>query len=216
MNNSKIKFKIFIIFLSVLFTGCTGDLEKAKDRGFSSIEEMNQMTAKGFNTKNEYVNKILKNTGCDTEEELNHAMSEVGGNCKVLADIRKKQQAEEAKSNEIQQQIIKNKKWFMYNSVFAQPDVLGKCEETFSLGEHINTLDALGKKYKIESIQQQIGIPVVVDFTSDLAPSGAVFERLVKVRFYKGEELCLEDAQKIVANAKNLTNSKQRESSKYN
>jgi len=34
--------------------------------------------------------------------------------------------------------------------------------------------------------------------------------------FYKGEEFCLEDAQKIDANAKNNKNIKQREASKYN
>jgi hypothetical protein len=93
---------------------------------------------------------------------------------------------------------------------------MGECKETFSLGEHINTLDSLGKKYQIENIQQQVGIPVVVDFTSDLSPSGSTFQNFVKVRFYKGKELCLEDAQKIVDNAKNVINSKQKESSKYN
>jgi hypothetical protein len=215
MKNNFI-YKIILLSLSVFFTGCTSDLEKAKSKGFSSVEEMNQMLAKGFNTKNEYVKKILENTGCDTEEELNHAMSEVGGNCKVLADIRKKEEAKEAKENEIQQEIIKNKKWFMYSPVFAQPEVMGECKETFSLGEHISNLDSLGKKYQIENIQQQVGIPVVVDFTSDLSPSGSTFQNLVKVRFYKGKELCLEDAQKIVDNAKNMINSKKKESSKYN
>jgi hypothetical protein len=133
-----------------------------------------------------------------------------------LKDIRKKEAAEHARTNAIQQEIIKKQKWFMYYPVFAQPDVMGECKETFSLGEHLNTLDSLGKKYQVENIQQQFDIPVVVDFTSDLSPSGSTFQNLVKVRFYKGKELCLEDAQKIVAAAKNLINSKQKESSKYN
>jgi hypothetical protein len=215
MSNNII-YKIILLSLSVFFTGCTSDLEKAKSKGFSSVEEMNQMLAKGFNTKNEYVKKILENTGCDTEEELKHAMSEVGGNCKVLADIRKKEEAKEAKANEIQQEIIKNKKWFNYSPVFAQPEVMGECKETYSLGEHISNLDSLGKKYQIENIQQQFGIPVVVDFTSNVAPIGSTFEQLLKIRFYKGQELCLEDAKKIVDNAKNMINSKKKESSKYN
>ena len=202
--------------LFILLAGCTGDLEKAKNKGFSGVEEMNQMLAKGFNTKNEYVKKILENTGCDTEEELSHAMSEVGGNCKVLEDIRKKEEAKEAKANEIQQEIIKNKKWFLYEQVYAQLEVMGECKETDSLGKHLNLLDSLGKKYQIENIQQQFGIPVVVDLTSNVAPIGSTFEQLLKTRFYKGQELCLEEAQKIVANAKNLINSKQKESSKYN
>ena len=54
--------------------------------------------------------------------------------------------------------IIKNKKWFMYNPVFAQPEVMGECKETFSLGEHISTLDSLGKKYQIENIQRLVGL----------------------------------------------------------
>lgn len=77
-----------------ILTGCNNLEDQAKKLGFNDVAEMKSLQAKGFNNRKDYVENLLKNSGCNSEEEYNHAISEVNGNCNKLKDLRSKEEAE--------------------------------------------------------------------------------------------------------------------------
>jgi hypothetical protein len=88
-------FYLASVMASVLIlTGCNNQEDQAKKLGFNDVAEMKSLQAKGFNNRKDYVQNLLKDSGCNSEEEYNHAISEVNGNCNKLKDLRLKEEAE--------------------------------------------------------------------------------------------------------------------------
>lgn len=87
------------VIVFIMLPGCTKPEDKAKKLGFNSVEQMNYVKKLGFNSMTEYEKSVLPGSGCATIEEVEHAMSEVGGDCNLLKKIRK--QEAEKYDNEI-------------------------------------------------------------------------------------------------------------------
>jgi hypothetical protein len=90
----KILIQIITISLAVIIAGCSNSEKEAKNLGFESIEEMKQLNAMGFKTKDDYWRSQLPNSGCDSIESLKHAIQEISGNCNDLVAHRKKEEQE--------------------------------------------------------------------------------------------------------------------------
>lgn len=89
------KITIPLFFLLILsLTACDNIQDQAKKLGFKDVEEMKLLQGKGFKNRNDYVRDLLKDSGCDSEDELIYATGEVNGNCNKLKEIRQKQEAE--------------------------------------------------------------------------------------------------------------------------
>ena len=103
------KLLILIVFFFTL-TACGNPEDEAKKLGFTDVAEMKALQAKGFKNRKDYVENLLKDSGCDTEDELNHAMSEVNGNCNKLKEIRLKEEAEYQLKKEADLKLAEAKK----------------------------------------------------------------------------------------------------------
>lgn len=82
------------ILCACLIAGCNNLEDQAKNLGFNDVAEMKSLQAKGFNNRKDYVQNLLKGSGCSSEDEYNHAISEVNGSCNKLKELRAKEEAE--------------------------------------------------------------------------------------------------------------------------
>jgi hypothetical protein len=84
----------FGLIIIIALMGCSSPDEDAVKKGFSSHKEMIEINKLGFSEKKDYLISLLPGSGCSNIEELEHALSEVGGNCKQLIAQRLKEEQE--------------------------------------------------------------------------------------------------------------------------